>query len=61
MSRTQMLLFGYPPVVGQLYRPSALLLLPVAVLLRVAGGVFRWRCMRRALWLLFRGCEGSSA
>ena len=25
MSRTQMLIFGYPPVVGQLYRPFALL------------------------------------
>src|SRR5579863_1702911 len=51
MSRTQMLLFGYPPVVGQLYRPFALLpyrqaycaWLGISLALYATG-----------LWLLFR-------
>jgi hypothetical protein len=52
MSRTQMLLFGYPPVVGQLYRPFALLPYKWAY---CAWLVFSLALYAAGLWLLFRG------
>ena len=52
MSRTQMLIFGYPPVVGQLYRPFALLPYKWAY---CAWLVFSLALYATGLWLLFGG------
>jgi len=57
MSRTQMLLFGYPPVVGQLYRPFALLPYKSAY---CAWLVFSLALYALCLWLLFRGWANAS-
>jgi hypothetical protein len=57
MSPTQMLLFAYPPVVGQLFRPFALLPYKWAY---CAWLVFSLALYATSLWLLFRGwaCAG---
>jgi len=52
MSSTQMLIFGYPPVVGQLLRPFALLPYKWAY---CAWLVFSLTLYATSLWLLFRG------
>ena len=57
MSRTQMLIFGYPPVVGQLYRPFALLPYKWAY---CAWLVFSLVLYATGLWLLFGGWAHSS-
>jgi len=57
MSRTQMLIFGYPPVVGQLYRPFALLPYKWAY---CGWLVFSLSLYASGLWLLFRGWAGAS-
>jgi hypothetical protein len=57
MSRTQMLLFGYPPVVGQLYRPFTLLPYQWAYCAWLA---FSLALYALALWLLFRGWANAS-
>jgi alpha-1,2-mannosyltransferase len=57
MSRTQMLLFGYPPVVGQLYRPFALLPYKWAY---CAWLVFSLALYAAGLWLLFHGWAHAS-
>ncbi len=57
MSRTQMLLFGYPPVVGQLFRPFALLPYKWAY---CAWLVFSLALYAASLWLLFRGWANAS-
>jgi alpha-1,2-mannosyltransferase len=57
MSPTQMLIFAYPPVVGQLFRPFALLPYKWAY---CAWLVFSLALYATGLWLLFRGwaCAG---
>ena len=57
MSRSQMLLFGYPPVVGQLYRPFALLPYKWAY---CAWLVFSLGLYAAGLWLLFHGWAHAS-
>jgi len=57
MSSTQMLLFGYPPVVGQLLRPFALLPYKWAY---CAWLVFSLALYATSLWLLFRGWTRAS-
>jgi alpha-1,2-mannosyltransferase len=52
MSPTQMLIFAYPPVVGQLFRPFALLPYKWAY---CAWLVFSLALYSLSLWLLFRG------
>ena len=57
MSRTQMLIYGYPPVVGQLYRPFALLPYKWAY---CAWLVFSLALYATGLWLLFGGWAHAS-
>jgi len=57
MSRTQMLIFGYPPVVGQLYRPFALLPYKWAYCTWL---VFSLALYTAGLWLLFRSWANAS-
>ena len=57
MSRTQMLIFGYPPVVGQLFRPFALLPYKWAY---CAWLVFSLVLYATGLSLLFRGWAHAS-
>lgn len=58
MSRTQMLIFGYPPVVGQLYRPFALLPYKWAY---CAWLVFSLALYAAGLWLLLHGWANASS
>jgi hypothetical protein len=57
MSRTQMLIFGYPPVVGQLFRPFALLPYKWAY---CAWLLFSLALYAVGLWLLFHGWARAS-
>jgi alpha-1,2-mannosyltransferase len=57
MSATQMLIYGYPPVVGQLFRPFALLPYKSAY---CSWLVFSLALYAAGLWLLFRGWASAS-
>jgi hypothetical protein len=57
MSATQMLIYGYPPVVSHLFRPFALLPYKWAYCAWLA---FSLALYAASLWLLFRGWAGAS-